>query len=139
MRHGALGAQAVPRPPGTWAGIGHWASDTQEVKLHSQAAKLWAGDLASAKHSCGKNILEVSVAQARLVCFLQNILHQWTLQLAVRGLVLADAVQFIQTTLIFFEHGPHMARTLSGEPPTGHARNSEEGTSKKMSTRSRCE
>ena len=92
------------------------ALGTQERTLQSQAVKLWAGALpACAKHSCGKKHLEVAVAQ--------DILHCWSLELAVRGLVLAESVQ-ITKKILFLAKMDRTWRTPQWEPPIQHARKS---------------
>ena len=55
----------------------------------------------------------------------QNIVHEWSLELAVRGLVLADGVQFIETRGSFFRKRTAHGRTLPGQPPSSHAQNSQ--------------
>ena len=91
------------------------ALGTQERTLQSQAVKLWAGARpVCAKHSCGKKHLEVAVAQ--------DILHCWSLELAVRGLVLAESVQITKDNLVFSENGPHMENTSMGTTHSARAK-----------------
>ena len=45
--------------------------------------------------------------------------HLRTIELAVRGLVLAESVQFTETTSRFCENGPHTGRHFQGNYPLG--------------------